>query len=404
MPTQFEYQAVGSDGSRKEGNLSAEDKERVVELLVEQGLIPIEIKAGKPKGGFTLFGFFKGQDYEDLIAFTNNLSTLFRAGIPILRALNLIKIGSANSPINKAINQIKMDVQSGKSLARAMGVHDTIFNRVYISSIAAGEESGKLDEILGKLSPMLEKELALARQIKSGIRYPAMVIGAIAAAFVVLLAFVVPRFVAFFDSFNTELPLPTRILIGTSDFFQAYWIYLLAGLIALFLGFRKLIRTEKGKLWVDGLLLKIPVVGQIITKGNVARFALMFSILLKAGIPIVRTLELLQESVKNSVIGGEIRKLGILFREGQEQKLLGSEFEHLPEMALQMMRIGLESGSLDTILSEVGEHYSKEVQYASSQITAILEPILTLVLGVFVLIMALAIFMPMWNLIQVIKG
>ncbi len=404
MPTQFEYQAIAGDGSRKEGSVSAENKESVIEFLAEQGLVPIEVKAGKPKGGFSLFGFFKGQDYEDLIAFTNNLSTLFRAGIPILRALNLIKIGTAKNPINKAINQIRLDVQSGKSLARAMGEHGTIFNRVYVSSIAAGEESGQLDEILSKLSPMLEKELELARQIKSGIRYPAMVISAIAGAFVVLLAFVVPRFVAFFDSFNTELPLPTRMLIATSDFFQAYWIFVLVGLIAFIFGFRKIMQTEKGKFWVDGMLLKIPVVGQIITKGNVARFALMFSILLKAGIPIVKTLELLEESVKNSVIGAEIRKLGILFREGQEHKLLGSEFEHIPEMALQMMRIGLESGSLDTILGEVGEHYSKEVHYASSQITAILEPILTLVLGVFVLIMALAIFMPMWNLIQAIKG
>ena len=404
MPAQFKFQAVASDGTRKKGVITAENKDGVVAFLSDQHLVPIEIKPSKLSSSLSLFGFFRGRDYDNLIAFTNNLLTLYRAGIPILRALELIKVGPSKSRFNSALFQIRLQMQAGQPLAQAMSEYPDIFSRVYLSSIAAGEESGKLDEILEALSPMLEKELQLARQIKSGIRYPAMVVGAIAGAFVVLLTFVVPKFVAFFDSFNTELPLPTRMLIATSDFFQDNWLYMVSGLLVIILGFRKLMQTEKGKLWVDGKLLKIPVIGGIMIKGNVSRFALMFSILLKAGIPIIRALGLLETSVKNSVIGLEIRKLTHLFREGQEQKIIGAEFDHFPEMGLQMMRIGLESGSLESILNEIGNHYGKEVQYTSSNITAILEPILTLILGVFVLIMALAIFLPMWNLIQAFKA
>lgn len=404
MPALFEYRAATPSGEKRKGTLTAESKEGVLEFLAEQQLIPLEVSPARPSAGTSLLGFFHGSDYDNLIAFTNNLLTLYQAGIPILRALNLIRIGPTNSRFNRAIEQIRVQVQAGQSLAQAMSEHPQLFSRVYISSIAAGEESGKFDEILTALVPMIEKELELSRQIKSGIRYPAMVITAIAGAFAVLITFVVPKFVAFFESFNTELPLPTRILIAVSDFFHDYWIFMIASLVVIVFGFRKIMQTEKGKYRVDGQLLKIPVVGDIIKKGNIARFALMFSILIKAGIPIIRALSLLEETVKNCVIGREIKKLAHLFREGQEHRIMGNEFAHFPEMALQMMRIGLESGSLDTILSEIGNHYSKEVLYTSSNITAILEPILTLILSVFVLIMALAIFLPMWNLIQVFKS
>ncbi|MEA1980570.1 MAG: type II secretion system F family protein [candidate division Zixibacteria bacterium] len=404
MRTSFKYSAVDEEGNSVDGIYSAETIEQTINYLHEQKLIPINIAKEKNSIAGSLWGFFKSKHYEHLITFTNNLATLHKAGIPLLKSLSLIKIGKPNNPFNEAIKQIRNQVYGGVSLSEAMSEHETFFSKVYISSIAAGEESGQLDEILDKLSPILEKELELTRQIKSGIRYPAMVILAITGAIIVMLTFVVPKFIAFFSSLNAQLPLPTRILTGTSELLLNYWPYLLGFIFILVFGYRQTIKKEKGRLLVDRIFLKIPIIGNIIIKGNVARFAMLFSILIKAGIPLVKALELLQDSVKNSMIGKEIKKLQTIFTEGQENKLIASEFEFFPEMALQMISIGLESGSLEKILTETGEHYSKEVQYQSKQLTSILEPILTLVLGGFVLILALAIFLPMWNLIHIFKG
>ncbi len=404
MQTQFRYKAVNAKGTVIEGFVSAESSKQTLELLSEQNLIPVSIKPVKNNRKTSLFGFFKSSDYENLITFTNNFATLYRAGIPLIKSLSLIKIGKADSKFNEALLEIKNQVQSGTSLSNAMAEQEEIFSKVYISSIAAGEESGKLDEILEKLSPILEKELELTRQIKSGIRYPLMVITAIVLAMVVMMTMVVPKFISFYSTFDADLPLPTRIITATSSFLLNYWPFLIGVIVLLVIGYLKLVKNEKGRYWVDYRFLKIPIIGQLIIKGNVARFSLLFSILFKAGIPIVQALDLLEDSVKNTVIGAEIRKMKLFFQEGRESNLTKEEFVFFPEMALQMIYIGLESGSLEKILDETGNHYSKEVQYMSKQLTSVLEPILTLVIGIFVLILALAIFLPMWNLIQVFKS
>jgi len=404
MPAQFKYRALAQDGEARAGVITAENTDQVVDYLSKQNLTPITVAPFSKRKPFSLWGFFKKTDYENLILFTNNLLTMYRAGIPLLRALSIMQVGSPGSRFNRAIQEIRLEVQSGKLLSQTMAHLDDLFPQVYTSCIAAGEESGKLDDILEELAVMLEQEMELTRQIKSGIRYPLMVITAIIGAFVVMITYVVPKFVGFYESFGAQLPLPTRILIGTSNFFTEYWAVVLAVGVGIVLGFRKLVSTERGKLWVDHKLLKLPVFGNLIIKGNVARFTMMFRILFKSGLPIVKSLEVLRDSVKNSIIGLEIRKLGELLREGKDTALTSREFVFFPEMALQMMTIGLESGSLEKMLHEVGKHYNKEVQYTSRQLTSILEPILTLVLGVFVLILALAIFLPMWNLISVFKG
>ncbi|HWR82643.1 MAG TPA: type II secretion system F family protein [Candidatus Deferrimicrobium sp.] len=404
MPAQYKYRAVTDDGRPREGVVTAETTQQVVDLLSQQTLTPISITAESGRRPFSLSGLFQKMDYESLILFTNNLITMHRAGIPLLRALSIMRVGPPGSRFNRAIPQIRQDVQSGKLLSQAMEQHKGLFSPAYVASVAAGEESGKLDGILEELAVMLERDMELSRQIKAGVRYPVMVVTAIVGAVIVLISYVVPKFTSFYQAFGAQLPLPTRILIGTSQFFAHYWPLLIAFVVGLFLTFRKVAATEKGKLWIDRKLLGLPVFGNLILKGNVARFCLMFRILFKSGLPIIKSLDILRESVKNSVVSLEIRKLGELFREGRDAALSAREFKYFPEMALQMMAIGLESGSLEKMLFEVGQHYSKEVQYTSRQLTAILEPMLTVVLGAFVLLLALSVFLPMWNLIQVFKG
>ncbi len=404
MPETFSYSARTAEGEKRSGTVQAENPERVAAILEEMRLIPIEIKPQKKDIRPVLFGFLRSRQYEDLILFTRNLSTLYKAGIPLLRALDTIKIGPANGYFNRTIERIRTDVQSGRSLSDAMGEHPELFSKIYIASIAAGEASGKLDEILDSLGYMLERDLDLNRQIKSALRYPIIVVCAIILAFAVLITFVIPRFIDFYSSMGAQLPAPTRIIIWVHHIVTTYWVAVVAILIAAALTLRKIYASSSGKLYFDTWFLSLPVFGDLIVKGNIARFSYMFHLLLKSGLPMVKSLELLSETVKNARLTEEIKVLSSSFKEGRELDGIKSRLQYFPEMGLQMIRIGLESGSIDSMLSEVALHYNKEVDYKSRHLASLVEPILTVVLGFFVLIVALAIFLPMWNLAQIFRG
>ncbi|MDH4035475.1 MAG: type II secretion system F family protein, partial [candidate division Zixibacteria bacterium] len=223
MPIQFKYQAVSEDGLEEEGVFAAESSHQVIDHLAQQHLIPVSIEQIRATQPFAFWGFFRGTQYENLIMFTNNLRTMYRAGVPILRTLDIIRIGPPESRFNYAVTQMKLSLESGHQLSTSMEEFDDLFPRFYIASIAAGEESGKLDDILDELSDMLEKEMELTRQIKSGVRYPSMVVTALIAASIVMMTFVVPRFVEFYAAFDAELPVFTRLLIGASNFMAQYW-------------------------------------------------------------------------------------------------------------------------------------------------------------------------------------
>ncbi len=404
MPAQFKFQAVSDDGATHEGVIVAVSAEHVEEYLSHQNLLPISISEVQDRRPYTLFGLLGGSKYEDLITFTNQLATLYRAGIPLLRALTLIKIGKETGRFNYVIYQLKVGVESGRQLSEIMADYPDLFSRVYIAGVAAGEESGKLDQTLDELAIMLEREMEIARQLKSATRYPMIVVSVLVAAAAVMMIYVIPRFIDFYSSFTAQLPLPTRILIGISNFATHYWPLILGLIAAGVFGFRKLVANPQGRQWFDRRLVQLPIFGDLIIKANVARFTLMFRILFRAGLPIIKSIDLLISAIKNTAISAELILLQDLFRKGQDISTSLDKFKYLPEMALQLISIGVESGSLDRTLEEVGNHYSKEVMYRSRQMTSIIEPILTVVLGVFVLVLALAMFLPMWNLIKVFKG
>ncbi|MBD3257721.1 hypothetical protein GF377_04755 [candidate division GN15 bacterium] len=404
MPEQFKYKAVDHNGREHAGTIAATESTTVEQFLREQDLLPVDISPVKPRRTTSAFGILSKQDHENLIMFTSSLATMHRAGIPLLRALSVIRIGAPDSRFNYVIDQLRGEIQAGKMLSEAMAEYSDVFSSVYIACISAGEESGQLDQTLDELADMLEREVELTRQIKSGVRYPLIVITAIVGAFFVIMNFVVPRFAKFYSTFDAELPLPTRIIVGTSNFVTSYWYIMLLVAIAAVFGLRYLLSQPQGRLWWDTKILRIPVLGGLMIRGNVARFALLFRIMLAAGVPLVKAVGVLAGTVKNTAIGREVKVLGELFRRGREVDVLSGDFVFFPVQALHMLAIGLESGNLDAMLREVGNHYTKQVLYTSRQLTAIIEPILTLVLGLFVLVLALAIFLPMWNLIQVFKG
>lgn len=404
MPDRFQYEAMSETGVITSGVISAVDDRHVEEFLAEQELRPIAITKIRERKPLSFLGFLNSGQTEDLIMITNGLATMQRAGVPMIKALSLIKVGARNPRLIDALDRVRLEVQGGRSLSDGLSDFEDLFSPVYVAAVAAGEESGQLEETLDELARMLESDLELNRQVKVAVRYPTIVMIVLAAAFFVVMSMVVPRFVEFFDAFGAELPLATRIMIGISEFVTGYW-YLMVGLTGLLAyGFKRMIDTVAGRLWFDQRLLKLPAIGPIVTKSNVARFAIMFRILFKAGIPLVRTLEILAKVVKNTEISREIRLLEELFRKGREMSSMTHKFKALPELALNMMSIGMESGSLDRMTEEIGKHYTKEVLYRSKQLTSVIEPILTVVLGLFVLVMALAIFLPMWSLISVFKS
>ena len=401
MPEQFKYRAVNSEGRFRDGVITAQNIAQVEEFLQAQRLIPIKVSRVGDQRPFTLFGFIGGADYEKLIQFVSSLSTMYKAGIPLLRALNIIKESKTDARFAFIIDQTSISVQAGKPLSEALAEFPEMFSSVFIACIAAGEESGKLDATLDELAMMLEREMELTRNVKSAVRYPLIVIGVIALAVVVLMTFVIPKFVHFYGAFGAELPLPTRILIGASGIFVNYWWAVLLGGAGIGYGIYKLLTNPEGRRWFDEKVLATPILGPLIVKGNVARFSMMLRIMYKSGLPLMKSLEILIGTIKNTAIANEVQKLAELFQNGQPVNENITEFRYFPPQALHMISIGLESGNLEHMLGQVGEHYTKQVLYASRNLTAIIEPILTLVLGSFVLLMALAIFLPMWNLVKV---
>lgn len=401
MPAQYKYRAVTNDGRFRDGIITAQNIDQVEEFLQTQRLIPVKVSRVGDRRPFTLFGFLAGADYEKLIQFVSSLSTMYKAGIPLLRALNIIKESKVDSRFAFVIEQISISVQAGKPLSEALAEFPEMFSGVFIACVAAGEESGKLDSTLDELALMLEREMELTRNVKSAVRYPLIVIGVIALAIVVLMTFVIPKFVNFYAAFGAELPLPTRIIIGASNIIVGYWWAAILILGGIGYGAYRLLTDPNGRRWFDEKVLAIPVLGPLIIKGNVARFTMMLRIMYKSGLPLMKSLEILIGTIKNTAIASEVQKLTELFQKGQAVNDNLADFRYFPPQALHMISIGLESGNLEHMLGQVGEHYTKQVLYASRNLTAIIEPILTLVLGSFVLVMALAIFLPMWNLVKV---
>lgn len=402
MSTKYAYRAYDERGIITDGVLVAHSDEQAHAQLSELRLQPIRITTQAKASTSGLFNFGAKIPHEQLILFTRSLATMYRSGVPLLRGLSIIRVGKEDGPFNEALDRMRAALQSGKSLSETMAEHPGVFDPVYVSTVSAGEETGKLDASLDELAVMVEEEMELNRQVKGALRYPMMVLGAIALAGMVLLAFVVPRFVTFFAAFQADLPLPTKILMWTGQTIATQWYWLLAGTIALFFGGRAYLMTERGARQLDRLILNLPIVGELVIKANIARFMLLFRILFRAGLPMVQCLSKLSGTIHNRILADEIRQIEELVRKGREQDLTSEPFAYFPLQARHMMAIGLESGNLDATVEEVGRYYTTEVRYRSRQLTAVIEPILTLVIGVMVLILALAIFMPMWNLIKVV--
>jgi len=403
MPSLYRYKARDRAGAEITGEISGETPEAVSTHLESLDLIPI--KVSRKGTGFSIASPFgpRKVSHEDLIVITRNLATLYRAGIPLLRSLDIMAEQYADSPIGTALTAVRSNVERGEQLSEAMAQYPHVFSAIFVASIRAAEISGKLDVVLEHLAKATEREMVTNEEIKKAIRYPVMVVAAIGIAFAVLMVFVVPKFADFYSTQGASLPYPTRVLISLSDFIQNSWFLLVPGLIAFGVLSVKLVKHPTLKPIVDRLILNLPVMGNLITKIYFSRFSHLLSVLVVSGAPLLKSLAIVRKAIGNSVLAGEISQFALGLREGRQIAESKHLMPHFPKLVVSLMQIGLESGSLELTLEEISRFFDREVHYTSQRLTSMLEPVLVVVIGAMVLFMALAIFLPMWNLVSVFK-
>jgi type II secretory pathway component PulF len=325
------------------------------------------------------------------------------AGIPFIQSLTTIERQTENQRLKKTITDIRRDVEAGASFSEALAKYPAIFSKLYVSMIQAGETAGILDEILDRLALLAEHEAETRARVKAAVRYPMIVVVAICLAFAFLVTFVIPKFAEVFARFKTELPLPTRVLLGINYVVQHYWYLIILALGLLVWGVLWYLGTPEGRWQWDKLKLKLPVFGLLFQKVALSRFARMFGALQKSGISMMLTLEIASEIVGNVVLARAVEEMRESLREG---KGLSGPMESsglVPPLVVQMMAVGEESGNIDTMLTKVSDYYDLDVEYTLRNLSTLIEPILILIIGSMVLFLALAVFLPMWNLMSLFR-
>jgi type II secretory pathway component PulF len=339
----------------------------------------------------------------DLILFTKQLRTLLKAGVPIIKMLEVLENQTENLNLKQVIGTISQDINEGASLYDAFRKHPRAFSPLYCSMVRAGEASGALPEILDRLSYITEHEHKIKSDIKSALQYPIIVIAFLVIAFFVLLTFVIPKFVRIFTTAGIDLPLPTQICMMLYQFMSDFWYLLIGGVVALAVFINYYLRTEQGKFLFYSLVMKVPIMGPLFIKSAMSRFASIFAILQSSGITVLDAMKILYGTIGNAAISRELDEINERLEEGRGIAGPLRSAKYFPPMVINMVAIGEEAGNLDEMLNEISKHYDDELEYAMKKLSDAIGPILTVGLAAVVGFFALAIFLPMWDLTQMVK-
>jgi type IV pilus assembly protein PilC len=400
----FSYQASDHTGEMHKGRLTADTLDDAMGQIIDLNLVPIDLVrvGGSPGSVFSrLQTHYLPVPASDLIVFTKQLVTMVRVGIPMTQAFAILKDQTEQPRLRRLAGLIRDDIEAGSSLSAAAGKHSKVFSPLFCSMIEAGETSGTLPEVLDRLLYLIEHEAQVKAEIKTAMRYPFIVVGVLGVAFLVMVGFVIPRFVSFFDKQGLDLPLPTRMCITMSEILTGYGVWIALGTIGSGLLFHRYFnRTDPGRLIRDRSLLAIPLIGPVLVKAAMSRFASIFAILQSSGVLVLDSLRILTETVGNAAISAEFVKVRELLEEGHGIAGPLSSSSYFPPMLVNMVKIGEESGRLDEMLRHVSEHYDVEISYTIKKMTDGIGPILIISLTVVVGFFALAIYMPMWELTQ----
>ncbi|MCR4553953.1 MAG: type II secretion system F family protein [Succinivibrionaceae bacterium] len=407
MPT-YNYKGRDGAGNLVDGSVDAANENAVAETLLSRGVRPVEIKIGESankKGGFDLSSIFSRKiSQNDLLMFCRQMYTLSKAGIPIMRALHGLGDTISNKKLVEVLKQLESDLAGGLPLAVAMKKFPKVFNSLFVALVNVGENTGRLEEAFQQLAEYISLEVETKRRVKSAMRYPVIVISFIVLAMIILNIWVIPVFADMFGKFGVELPLSTRILIGTSNFFVKYVWFIFALLFLLPFAWLWWIKTPAGRYKWGKWQLKIPVMGSILIRSQLARFSRSFAIMIRSGVSLNVALTLVADAIDNAYLAEKVLKMreGVERGESMYQTAVASGM--FSPLVLQMFAVGDETGQIDTLLIEVAEHYDREVDYELKALTSKIEPILLLVVAGMVLILALGIFTPMWDMYGAMQG
>jgi len=400
----FEYRARKENGDAVSGALEAVSKEALASRLQGQGLVPVEIKEQVEKSPSvfeTLADIFKPRHVKtsELVMFSRQMYSLTKAGVPLNRSIVGLIETSHSPPLREALKDILEGLTSGNDLASCFSKHPNIFNSFYVSLVHVGENSGNLEEAFLRLSSYLELEEENRNRVKSAMRYPTVVFSILVLAFFGINWFVIPQLSALFSKLSSEqLPLITRMLIGTSDFFIDYWWLVIGVTATLVVSFLNYIETDIGRLKWDKLKLKMPIFGSIIYRSLLARFARAFAMLSRSGVSVTHGLNVVAMVVDNKFVGGHVLEMRSAVERGESITSAAFRTKMFSSLTMQMLQVGEDTGQIDNMMEEVADFYEREVDYDVKKIGDYIEPVMIIIVGALVLLLALGVFLPLWEL------
>jgi MSHA biogenesis protein MshG len=402
----FEYRGRSSRGEAVSGRIEADSADAAASQLFNSGITPIDIHAATAATlpVSRLIDLRQRPKDSDLILFTRQLYALAKAGVPLLRSLRNLAESTRSPPLAAAIADVVALIESGRDLGFALARHPHVFPPLYVAMVKVGENSGRLEESLLQMYQHLQRESHTKKQIKAALRYPAMVMVAITIAIGVLTTFVIPTFASVFDQLEGRLPLPTLIIVGLSDFVRAWWPLILLGAAAGGVGFVIWKNTERGRYLWHRSLFKIPRLGNTLLRAALARFARAFAMTYRSGVPLIQGLTLVSKATDNDYLGEKIVQIRNGVERGEPISRTASAAGVFTPLVIQMLQVGEETGNIDEMLDEVGDFYEREVDYDVANISALIEPIMIVALGLMVVILALGVFLPMWEIYRLALG
>ena len=406
MPTMYAYKAQDEKGKLKNGKVSAASAEAAVRELKGKGLKPIALEETEAKGmsaEVRIPGITDRVSPKEIAVFSRQFATMISSGLSLLRSLAILAEQTENTKLAEVILEVKQDVERGESLSRSLEKHPKVFSEIYVSMVKAGETGGLLDDSLMRLADTLEAQVALKNKIRSAMMYP-IAVGVLVVLIVgAMLMFVVPMFEDLYADLGGTLPVPTRILLAISAALQSYWWIFMAVGIGGFFAFKSWVKTESGRFTWDRIKLRMPIFGKLVHKSALARFSHTMSSLIRTGVPILQAMEIVADTSGNAVVAEAVMASRASVSEGESIAKPMAERAVFPPMVVQMVAVGEETGALDTMLEKIGDFYNDEVTTMVEGLTSLIEPLLIVVLGGVVGGMLISLYLPMFNIINLIQ-
>jgi len=401
----FHYIIEDKDGKKLEGILEAVSEQKAHHFLTERHYEVIELKSYRQPFSVEKWSEqFEKVNLAGFNFFVRQLATLLKAGVPMLTAMTTLHDGIKDPLLRRTVHEVYLDIEKGSSFSEAIMRHPRVFSYFFTATVRSGETIGELDTVLLRLAEMLEKDYMLTSKIKSALRYPMVALSVMVLAFLAMTLFIIPRFKVLFEGFGAELPLPTRILMGASDAVTHYWYIVLLVLAAIVIGINQHYKTRKGQLFWDGLIMRSWIIGPFMTNAIFSRFTRMLGMMLKSGVNILQGLELIAEIVGNAVMRETILRIREKVSQGSSMADQMSQEKIFTPVVVQIVRVGEESGKMDELLLQIASYYDSELETMSKNMEAMIEPIFIVMLAALVLLMALGIFLPMWNMNSIIMN